>query len=270
MLALIAGITAGVLFVRRQRRLATPMIDVALFRRPAFAGAVASTTVAILAFSGLLFFFSQYLQLVRGFSPMTAGLAELPMTVASIAVILVIGRIAAWLGSGRAIGAGLAVTAVGFALLAWAEGLPGYLWVGVATAVIGLGVGVAMALSTDAVVSAVPRERAGAAASVSETAYELGIALGIAVLGSLHTAFYRLNLDAGTPAAVTESLASAARALPGGGELLDHAREAFTTGMQATTLTGTVLLVIAAVIAWRVIPSFSTQADPESARSTPS
>ncbi|MBL7253556.1 MFS transporter [Paractinoplanes lichenicola] len=258
LLALALGAGSGVLFVRRQRRLTTPLIDISLFRLPAFSGAVAATTVAILAFSGLLFTFSQYLQLVRGFGPLRAGLAELPMTLASIAVVLIVGRLTTRLGTGRAIGAGLAVTAAGFALLSFAEGASGYLWLGVATAVAGLGVGIAMTLATDAVVSVAPRERAGAASAISETAYELGIALGIAILGSLHTALYRLHLDV-TPgelgSAVNESLASASRALPAGGELLDQARHAFTWGMQATTLIGAVLLVVGAVIAWRVIPS---------------
>lgn len=261
---LVVGITAVVLFIRRQRRLADPMIDLSLFSNPAFSGGVGANTLAIFAFSGLLFFFSQYLQLVRGFSPLQAGIAELPTTIASIAVIFVIGALTRRLGAGRAIGLGLGFAAVGLGFLAVAEGLPSYFWIAIALVVIGLGVGVAMTLSTDAIVSAVPRERAGAASSISETGYELGIALGIAVLGSMQTAFYRatVTIPEETPTgirnAVNDSLASASSALHGRSgfeEVLASAQHAFAGGMQITAVIAGVLLLVAAVIAWKVIPS---------------
>ena len=265
LIALAVGLGSGIWFVRRQRRLPVPLLDVALFKVPAFAGAVGANTMAIFAFSGLLFFFSQYLQLVRGFSPLQAGLAELPMTIASIVVIVIIGAMVARLGQGPAIGIGLIAGAGGLGILAVAEGVPGYLWLGVALVVIGLGFGIAWTLATDAVVTAVPKERAGAASSISETSYELGIALGIAVLGSLQTLFYRFNLDlpSDTPPRVrdtiTESLASAAHDLTGSDpsslELLEHAQHAFTVAMQATAVAAAVLTLIAGIIAWRVIPA---------------
>ncbi|MBK0296594.1 hypothetical protein IAE22_31880, partial [Bacillus sp. S34] len=87
--AALVGIAAGWWFVRRQRGLATPLIDLQLFRIPAFSGAVVANSLSVFALSGLLFFFSQYLQLVRGFPPLLAGAAELPATLASIAVIAV-------------------------------------------------------------------------------------------------------------------------------------------------------------------------------------
>lgn len=259
------GLIAGILFIRRQRRLDTPLIDVHLFRIPAFAGAVAAITLTIFAFSGLLFFFSQYLQLVRGFGPFLAGVAELPMTVASMLVVLLVGVMIGRLGRGRSIAAGLAVAAVGLIVLAVAEGLDGYVWLGVALALVGLGVGIASTLGTDAVVSAVPKSRAGAAASVSETGYELGVALGIAVLGSLQVAIYRsslhlpADLDAGMAATVRDSLAGAHRVLdaanPVHAAVLQQAQHAFTAGMQTASVVAAVLLLIAAFVAWRVIPS---------------
>lgn len=249
------GLAAGWWFVQRQRRLTIPLIDLQLFRIPAFAGAVLANSLAVFAFIGLLFFFSQYLQLVRGFSPLLAGAAELPATVASIAVIAVIGVMTRRLGAGRSIGVGLALAAVGMAGLAAAEGLPTYLGIAIALGVVGLGVGVSMTLGTDAVVSAAPRERAGAASAISETGYELGVALGIAVLGSLQTAFYRSHLDAGVPGVVRESLASAAHALDPSSPVLAQAREAFTGGMQLASVCAAVLLAAGAVVALRVIPN---------------
>lgn len=251
--------------MRRQRRLTTPLIDLALFRMPAFSGAVVANTLSVFAFSGLLFFFSQYLQLVRGFSPLLAGVAELPVTIASIAVIAVIGLILRRLGAGRAIGGGLAIAAVGFVVLTAAEGITGYAALAVALALIGLGIGVSMTLSTDAIVAAAPRERAGAAASISETGYELGVALGIAVLGSLQLVVYRTTLAQptglpdSTAAALEESLAKGASLIEQGDTLgtegLEAAREAFTIGMQIASVGAALVLAVAAVIAWRVIPS---------------
>ncbi|MFJ2617980.1 MFS transporter [Glutamicibacter sp. NPDC087344] len=267
--ALVIGLLAGFVFIRRQRQLTTPLVDISLFKIPAFSGAVASNALSIFAFFGLLFFFSQYLQLVRGFSPFWAGMAEMPATIASMLVVLLVGAALSRLGLGRAIAAGLLIGAVGLAALGLSEGLESYIWLGISLAIIGLGTGLAMTLSTDAVVSAAPPARAGAASSISETAYELGIALGIGVLGSLQTALYRSSLvvPAGTDPTVSEamneSLASAVNALePGDTDLLSLAQHAFTHGMQVTAYIAAVLLVLSAVIAWRLIPSTpSTKAD---------
>ena len=263
------SLLSGCWFVLRQRRLTVPLIDVTLFARPAFTGALLSTTIAIFSLSGLLFFFSQYLQLVRGFSPLMAGLAELPLTIASIAVVLIIGVLVTWLGIGRAISAALFSAGIGLVLLALAEGADAYVWLALALIPIGLGIGVTMTLATDAVVASVPPRRAGAAAAISETAYELGVALGIGILGSLMTLFYRnrLTLPEDLPAeiarAATESLASAAKHLTDGPfeELLIGAQSAFTSAMQTTSLIAAGLTVVASVVALRLIPSRAVELD---------
>jgi len=137
--------------------------------------------------------------------------------------------------------------------------------VDISLAIIGLGTGLAMTLSTDAVVSAAPPERAGAASSISETAYELGVALGIGVLGSLQTALYRstLVIPQGTSDTVAEamkdSLANAVSTIgSSNAELLDIVQHAFTHSMQITAGIAAVLLLIAATMAWRLIPSTPT------------
>jgi DHA2 family multidrug resistance protein-like MFS transporter len=260
------AIAAGWWFLRRQSRLPRPLIDISLFRSPAFSGAVMANTVSIFAFVGLLFFFSQYLQLVRGLGPLQAGLVELSATLASIVVIAFAGYMLGRLGRGRAISIGLAVGALGLAVLAVAEGMSGFVGIIIGFAIVGFGAGLAMTLTTDAVVSAAPRERAGAASSIAETAYELGAALGIAILGSVQTALYRLNLpaidDPTVQAPVRESLATAMFGLdttdPTVLHIIDQAQHAFTSGMQWTSVIAAVLLVIAAVIAWIAIPSGKT------------
>ncbi|WP_416906108.1 MFS transporter [Micromonospora echinospora] len=265
LLAAALSVGAALVFVRRQRALRTPLVDVTLFARPAFTGTILVSLITIFAFSGLLFFFSQYLQLVRGHSPLEAGLRELPATLASIAVVVVAVRIIARLGVGRALAAALLVAAAGLGVLAITEGAAGYAGLAAGLILVGLGIGMAFTASTDAILSAVPRERAGAASAISEMSYELGVALGIALLGTLHMALYRAGLpdlsglNAPARAAVTDSLAAGTQALAGTGEqgaqVLAAARDAFAHGMQVTSVIAAVLLAVSALIAWKVIPS---------------
>jgi MFS transporter, DHA2 family, multidrug resistance protein len=260
-LAAVVGVVTGVLFVRRQRRLKTPLIDVTLFANKAFSGAVLANFVAIFALMGLLFFFSQYLQLVRGLRPLTAGLVELPTMVASILAVTVVGVLVARLGTGRAVATGLLAAALGLLLVAVAENADHHLWLASALLPLGLGIGIAMTLTTDAVVSAVPPQRAGAASAIAETAFELGGALGIALLGSTVTLVYRASLDlpadvpGPTRAAVEDSLASAINSVGHGSGLVEAARAAFTTAMQVNAVAAAAITVVAALIAWHTIPS---------------
>lgn len=254
------GMIMGYLFVRRQTRLPNPLLDLFLFRMPAFSGAVAANGLAIFAFLGLLYFFSQYLQLVREYGPLKAGVAELPSTIASMVVILFVGALVARMGAGRSIGLGLTLGAIGLAGIGMTVSMSAYWGLGISLVLLGLGIGIAMTLSTDAVVSAVPTERAGAASSIAETAYELGGALGIAVLGSVHLAMYQSHLDlpAGTDpsdATIAESSLASTVADVADPVVVDHAQSAFVSAVQTTSFVAAVILAVSAVVAWRVIPS---------------
>jgi len=257
---LLAGTLAGVLFVRRQRVLTSPMIDVELFRNPAFSGAVTANFVSIFALAGLLFFFSQYLQLDQGLGPFAAGLAELPASLASLAAAGVVGVSLARLGAGRAVAVGLLTAAVGLVMIALSVGDHSVLWLCAALVPIGLGIGLALTLTVDAVVTAVQPDKAGSASAVSETAYELGVATGIAILGSVMTLVYRASLDlpdavGAAPPAVRDSLAAALTTVPADSAIGVHARDAFTQAIQTTSLVAAAITVLAAVVAWRTIPS---------------
>ncbi|WP_105566207.1 MFS transporter [Microbacterium halophytorum] len=257
-LALVASALLAVvgawLFIRRQRRADEPMIDVSLFANGAFSGAVAVNFISVFAMSGVLFFFSQYLQLARGLGTLEAGLAQLPAALASLVAVAFVGVLLARLGRGRAIALALAVGAAGLVTVALVEGAEQLVWVLLALVPLGLGIGVSETLSVDAVVSAVPKEKAGAASSISETAYEFGTAMGIAVLGSVTTVIYRIGLPVDAPDAVRESLATASASL-GDGPALEAAREAFVTAIQATTLIGAAVMLVGAFVALRLIPS---------------
>ncbi|EHM94969.1 hypothetical protein HMPREF0975_00837 [Actinomyces sp. oral taxon 849 str. F0330] len=263
--ALVGGLVGGWLFLRRQRTLATPLIDVELFRRPAFTWAIAATVLAIFALSGLLYFFSQYLQLVRGYSTLRAGLTELPASLASIVVVAVVAAVVRRLGNGRALGSGLLMAAVGLIVVALGESYGGIVVICVGLLIIGAGIGMAFTVSTGAVLGSVPADRAGAASAISETGLELGVALGIAVLGTIQDVGYRCLLGqapSGLPVRVVDaaeqSLATLSgvidRTDPGQARLLAQTQTAFTYAMQATAVIAAVILLVAGVMAARHVP----------------
>ena len=266
--ALLVGLIAGWLFVRRQRTLATPLIDVELFKQPAFTWAIIATVLAIFSLAGLLYFFSQYLQLVRGYSTLQAGLTELPTSLASIAVAVVVAAVVRRLGNGRALGGGLILAAVGLLVIAVGESYGGIVVICIGLLIIGIGIGLAFTVSIDAVLGSVPADRAGAASAISETGFELGVALGIAVLGTIQDVGYRLLLGSapsGLPGRVADAAEQSLAILSGVIErtdprqvqLLGQAQTAFTHAMQTTAVIAAIILLAAAIMAARHVPAMS-------------
>ncbi|WP_426621719.1 MFS transporter [Microbacterium sp. As-52] len=254
------GFVMGYLFVRHQLRAKTPMLDMALFRRGSFSGAILVNLLSVVALVGFLYFVSQHLQLVLGLSPMMAGLALVPgmlaMIVAGLSVVPISRRIPPHI----VIPVGLAFSVAGYLIVAFTTHEHGVLPLVVAFVVLGIGIGAAETISNELILSSAPAAKAGAASAVSETAYELGAVLGTAVLGGIITAFYRgaLVLPEGLPADVAhaagETLAgayTAAQALPGrlGTALWEAAAAAFGSGVMVTSLIGAGLVVVAGVIA---------------------
>ncbi|QKT11999.1 MFS transporter [Rhodococcus sp. W8901] len=259
----LVGALAGWVFIRRQRSIADPMIDLSLFARPAFSTAVVTNLLSIFALAGVLFFGSQYLQLVLGYSPLEAGLLMLPGTLVSAAASLA----AAWLvrrwEPSRVLSVGLVIAALGAAVMIalGPDSGPEAFVVGFILA--GAGVGVALTLTSDLVVSAVEPERAGAASAVSETAYELGVALGVAVLGSVVLAIFRRGLDV---SALDADQAHIAQGTLGGAvevsksmpveqaaALVDSAQAAFVDGMHIAAGATAVILIATAILVARML-----------------
>jgi MFS transporter, DHA2 family, multidrug resistance protein len=256
----LGGLAALTLFVRRQLILPAPLIDVRLFRNRAFSGVVAANLVSVLGLSGLVFFLSQFFQLVQGYSPMKAGLAELPAAVAASVFGVLAGFAVRYRSQRAVLTTGLALVGVAMASLTALSPSTAYPRLGIALFVVGVGLGLAFTAASDVIIGSVMPERAGAAAAVSETAYELGMALGIATLGSVIAAVYRgLAIPPGTPGAVAsharESLAAAvdvSATLPGddGHVLVAAARDAFTDGLTIAAGVGSALLLASAVAVW--------------------
>jgi MFS transporter, DHA2 family, multidrug resistance protein len=190
-LAIVAGAALGFVFLVRQRALRHPLIDLGLFRIPAFSASLSAETLALFAWVGTFLFLAQYLQLVVGLSPLQAGLWMLPATGGSILGSMLAPVLARSVRPGYVMGAGLLVAAAGFAILTQIDVASGLTTFVVGSVVASLGIAPTVALGTDMIVGAAPPEQAGAASAISETGTELGLALGVAIIGSVGAATYR-------------------------------------------------------------------------------
>ncbi|MDQ3675167.1 MAG: MFS transporter [Gemmatimonadota bacterium] len=260
-LAIAAGLAIGFVFVRRQRKLRDPIIDLDLFRVAAFRTSVGTQLVALIAMAGVYFFAVQYLQLVFGLAPLRAGLWLIPSTIAGTAGSMFAPALARRFRPAFVMSAGLVMGAIGFAMLTLVGENSGLAILVLAFAIVSVGINATMTLTTDLIVGVAPPERAGAASAISETSSELGLALGIAVIGSIGTAVYRLDMAEAIPPEVPSAAADAARdtlgsalavaaRLPGnlGIDLADAARNAFTHALHTTAITGALMLTALAIV----------------------
>jgi MFS transporter, DHA2 family, multidrug resistance protein len=277
--AVLLGLGVGVLFVRRQRALADPMIDLGLFRIRAFSAALATNFLGIFIAVGYFLFVAQYLQLVLGLSPLEAGLWSLPSAVGFIVGSNLAPRILRRIRPAWVVGSGLAMAAIGLGVLTQVGGSPDadLAILAAASLLVSLGLAPVFTATTDLIVSSAPPERAGAASGISETGAELGGALGIAILGSVGVAVYRGQLADTLPEGIPDQVAAVARDTLGGAAgiaaqlpaefgaaLVDAAQGAFTQGMQLTVALSAVVAVGVAVMATvllRAVPA-TAQAEP--------
>ena len=259
-LSILVGLALGVAFVRRQSRLADPLIDLRLFRVPAFSVSLAVYTLGILILFGSFLFIYQYLQLVLGLSPLMAGVWTLPSFGSFIVGSMFAPALVKLCRPAWVMAIGFAIGAVGLLILTRVESEAGLPVLVTASVIYSLGFAPLFTLTNDVIIGAAPPERAGAASGISETGAELGGALSIAILGTLGTAIYRRQLDDDIPAGVPEESAESARdtlggALaeseslpdPVGADLLDVAREAFTQGLQVVAFVSAVLAALGAI-----------------------
>jgi MFS transporter, DHA2 family, multidrug resistance protein len=225
-LTIAAGLALGLVFVRRQRTLADPLVDLRLFRAPAFSVALAANALTVFVILGTELFIAQYLQLVLGMGALEAGLWTLPSSAGIVAGSMLAPALVRRVRPASVVVAGMALSAVGLAMLTQVEPEDGLAVLVAGSVILSLGVAQVVTLSTDLILGAAPPERAGAASALSETGTELGGALGIAILGSLGTAVYRSQLTGGVPFG-----------------------EAFAHGMQVAALASAVLMAAMAVVA---------------------
>jgi DHA2 family multidrug resistance protein-like MFS transporter len=276
--SILVGVAVGFAFVRRQLALADPLIDLRLFRSPAFSGSLLIYLIGTFVGFGIYVFTAQYLQLVLGLSPLRAGLWTLPSMGAYILGSVVVPVLVRRVRPPYLIGAGLVFAALGFAILTQVGGTSAIGVLAAGSVIYSLGISPVVILATDLIVGSVPVERAGAASAISETSSELGGALGIAILGSIGTAVYRGAMAAGVPRGVPSDAALVAKATLGGAvaeaarlpdalsaALLDSSRAAFAQAFEMAAGICAAIALATAVVALVLLRRVPTGESPQRA-----
>ncbi|MHA7291370.1 MFS transporter [Arthrobacter sp. MDT3-24] len=267
------GLAMGVVFVRRQQRLASPLLDMSLFGNRVFSTAITANVLALFSFNGFILFLAQHLQLLDGMTPSAAGIAMIPALVATVLAGLAVVPLVRKVRPGFVVAGGLALSATGYGIVVFGDHGSGPALLLAALLILALGVGTAETISNDLILGSVPAEKSGAAAAISETGYEVGSLLGTAVLGSILTASYQRNLR--LPAGVEETASGTAvhqagETLAGAVELAaglpaplaealrGAARLAFDSGVHTTAAIALVLMASASVLAAVVLRKVPT------------
>jgi MFS transporter, DHA2 family, multidrug resistance protein len=260
--ATVIGAVLAYLFVRRQRAIDHPLLDLSLFRIPAFSTSVGLNLLIGTTMAGTYLFTAQYLQLVSGLPVLLAALWLLPQSGALIISSTLSARLARRFRPAYLIAGGMVIATAGLVSFAQVDGSGRFEPIVIGSILTALGFGPAGTLAPDLIISSAPAERAGGAAAVSETGAELGNATGIAVLGSIGIAIYQAVMSAQTLPGLTDqaralaldSLAGAheaAEALPPElrDDLLAGATMSFTTALQVTAWVAAAAILVLAVVA---------------------
>jgi EmrB/QacA subfamily drug resistance transporter len=265
--------TAGVLlvvFVRWERRIPQPMIDVDLFRNLRFSAASGSVTVSFFALFGFIFMVTQYFQFLKGYSPFSTGVRLLPVAISVAAASIVGTKLAVRYGNKLIVSAGLAAMGAAFLWISTASTASAYFEIAAQMIVLGVGMGLTSAPATEAIMGVVPKEKAGIGSAINDTTRELGGTLGVAVIGSVFASLYtaRLALPAGLPAqaavAARESVGGAfiaaqhvaAAGFPGlATQLKDAASNAFFSGFEVGCLVAAGVALVGAIAAAILLPA---------------
>ncbi|WP_454196646.1 MFS transporter [Nocardia sp. Marseille-Q1738] len=237
------GAVLSIVFVRRQRQLDEPLLDLRLFARVPFSVAIGSSLIGMMSLAGLSYLTSVYLQSVTGRTPLAAALFGIPMAIAVFVCSMGGARVGHRFGVTATFVFALLASAVGNLMLLGVGVHGGLWWYLTGSTIAGIGYGLAFTLVSDVAVSSVPAERAGSAVGISETSFELGNALGLALLGSLAALIFRSGGD--YAATLGETIQKAG----GDAALIESARESFVNGMHIAVAVGATALVAMALIA---------------------
>ncbi|MDX7986544.1 MFS transporter [Xenorhabdus sp. 12] len=262
------GLVIGREFIRRQQKLPVPLMDLSLFRNGVFTGSIIANLLSLALLIGFVFFATQFLQIVLGMEPLLASFALIPGQIMAVIVGMAIVSVAQRVSVHWLIPILLVLAGAAFFLIAYAGGnLNSVIF---AFIILGVAVGAIASVSNDLILSAVPSSKAGAASSISETAYEVGVVLGTTIVGGLVTVFYRLNLklpddipqEQGKLA--LETLAGAYEVAgsltsSGGHQLMNSAALSFTDAIHITSWAMTGLTGIVVFIVWYLLKQRASQ-----------
>ncbi|MFF2007838.1 MFS transporter [Streptomyces sp. NPDC058195] len=246
LLTAVAGAAVLTGFVLWELRIPHPMLDMHFFRNQRFVGAVAGAILVAFGMGGSLFLLTQQLQFVLGYGPLEAGLRTAPLALTVVALNLTgLGaRLVPRLGTPGTIVSGMSLLAAGLAAIALFGG-DGYGGMLLGLVVMGAGIAIAMPAMANAIMSAIPPEKAGVGAGVNGTLAEFGNGLGVAVLGAvLGSRFSALVPTAVGAASLPAALAAAADA----GERT-RITDAFASGLETSQLFGAVAVLLGGALA---------------------
>ena len=193
--ALAVGALLLWVFLGRQRTMAVPLLDLQLFTQRGFSAAIVAQLVIVFANIGVLFFLPIFLRQVGDFSPLQSGMATLPESVVSLVTAAYAARLIGRWGHRRILVAGLTTGSAGLILLGLAIPIS-YPAMVVPLMLMGFSFGSVVTVASDLVLTSASADRVGAATGISETAFELGTALGIALTGSAVSVIYLFISDA--------------------------------------------------------------------------
>ncbi|WP_158893788.1 MFS transporter [Amycolatopsis anabasis] len=236
-------------FVCWEARTPSPMVPLKLFRDRNFSGGSLSLTLVQIGNGGLLLVLTQFLQFVLGYSPTQAGLAFIPMAVASLAFNTLGAALGQKVGNRACAVVGMVLVAAAFGLLATVSAEEGFAMLAFDLALLGAGAGLAQPAAIAALMGAVPPEQAGVGSALNDTIQQMGAALGIAVLGSVLSGSFAAAMPASTPEPARHSLPDAL-VVPG---LAETARDAFTSALSTTFLASAGGVLVAAVVAFGML-----------------
>jgi MFS family permease len=265
--AILLGVLLLALFVILERRSTHPTIDINLFKNRHFAGGGAVIALTFFALMGSTFYLAYYLQAVKGYTALTAGVALIAVAVAMMIAAPLSSRLTARFGTRYVAGFGLIVVAISMlGYGATTETTPQWI-IEIIMFAMGAGMGVTMAPATTAIMSAVPREKAGAGAAINNTVRQVAGALGVAVLGSILAVVYRGQLGSDAPAnlaarldqppAVVSQLPESAQVTP---LVRDDTSQSIGASLEFIQKTGAALQQRGRLLAGQVSPAQAQQA----------
>jgi len=254
------------MFMAWELGVSEPMLNLSYFKDRRFSVAAGGITLIFFAMFGTFFLITQYFQLVLGYSPLEAGVKMGPMALIIMAVAPQTPRLAARIGSNRAVALGLGIVSLGMFLFSRVTAGTSYPVLLIPMLTLATGMALTMAPLTGSIMSAVPLRKAGVGSAMNDTTRELGGALGVAVLGSLVASRFDSQLTSALGGLPAQMQSAASASLSGalgvagqiggdaGAQLAAAAKDAYVSGMTMAVLIGSVIALVAAVIVYRLLP----------------
>jgi EmrB/QacA subfamily drug resistance transporter len=265
-------------FAAWELRCASPMLDLHFFQNRRFSAASSAITITSMALYGVVFLFTQYLQLVLGHSAVEAGSAGIPLAALMVVASFLSPKLVARVGSKLVIAFGMSSGALAFLLMSMLQADTPLWLVILATLPLGIGMGNVLSPATDSIMGALPREKAGVGSAMNDATRQVGGALGVAILGSILSSRYASEVGAALDETLSrsalaqakdslgEALAIAGDVPRGGARIVEVAQESFLSGMQAAMLVGFLMMVLGIVATLRWLPAHAAAPAPSDDR----